>query len=228
MEKGFTEIGAIIVGAGSSQRMGKDKMSLTLAGKPLLAWSVDLCQSYRLLTKIVLVLNHMNIDLGHRLASERNWSKVIDICLGGKRRQDSVREGLKQLHKCDWIIIHDAARPFLTSSLLDDGLKSAEATGASAAAVPVKDTIKSSDNDRIVTRTLPRDQLWMIQTPQVFRYDIIKKAYDTVNNEVTDDASLVEQSGGKVKLYPGSYTNIKITTPEDLIVAEALVKGLAS
>jgi 2-C-methyl-D-erythritol 4-phosphate cytidylyltransferase len=228
MEKfAVTEIGVIVVGAGQSQRMGTDKMSLSLAGKPLLAWSVDVCQNYCMITKIVLVLSHSNIDLGHKLVSERNWAKVVSICLGGKRRQDSVREGLDKLHKCNWIIIHDAARPFLTSTLLDDGVKAAQETGAAIAAVPVKDTIKLSDSEGIIKETLPRERLWNIQTPQVFRFDVIKRAYDTINNDVTDDASLVEQSGGKVKLYQGSYGNIKITTLDDMIIAETLARGHA-
>jgi 2-C-methyl-D-erythritol 4-phosphate cytidylyltransferase len=219
------EIGALIVGAGQSERMGRDKMSLVLAGKPLLAWSVDTCQNYNLLTKIVIVLNDNNINFGRKLVSERAWSKVISLCLGGKRRQDSVREGLNALGKCDWIIIQDAARPFLTSDLLDNGLNAAKETGAAVAAVPVKDTIKQSDSNRVVQETLQRDRLWMIQTPQVFRFDIISKAYSCINNDATDDASLVEQSGGKIKLYQGSYGNIKITTPEDVIFAEALARG---
>jgi 2-C-methyl-D-erythritol 4-phosphate cytidylyltransferase len=219
------EIGAIIVGAGRSERMGTDKMSMMLAGKPLLTWAVDVCQNYIHITKIVIVLNPNNVNLGHKLVSERAWSKVISICIGGKRRQDSVREGLNRLGKCGWIIIHDAARPFLTSDLMDDGLNAAKMTGAAVAAVPVKDTIKQGDNNGIVQETLLRDRLWMIQTPQVFRFDIISKAYSCMNDNVTDDASLVEQSGGKVKLYQGSYGNIKITTPEDMIFAEALARG---
>jgi 2-C-methyl-D-erythritol 4-phosphate cytidylyltransferase len=221
------EIGVVIVGAGQSQRIGTDKMSLSIGGKPLLAWSVDVCQNYCPITKIALVLNHGNIYLGHKLVSERNWTKVISICLGGKRRQDSVKEGLNGLHNCDWIIIHDAARPFITNDLLNNGIMAAQETGAAIAAVRVKDTIKLSDNDGNVKETLPREKLWMIQTPQVFRFDIIKRAYDTINEDVTDDAALIEQSGGKVKLYQGSYKNIKITTSDDIILAETLAKGLA-
>ncbi len=221
----MVRIGAVIVGAGRSERMGADKVFTPLFGKPLLAWSVDVCQNYEPITQITIVLNENNLNTGQRLTAERGWTKVISVCLGGPRRQDSVSEGLKRLEGCKWIIVHDGARPFLTVDLLDAGLEAAKLTGAAAAAIPVKDTIKLSDNDGIVKETLQRSQLWTIQTPQVFRFDVIRKAYEQSNENVTDDASLVEMSGGQVKLYMGSYKNIKITTPEDLALAEVLARG---
>jgi 2-C-methyl-D-erythritol 4-phosphate cytidylyltransferase len=225
LHKATSKIGTIIVGAGRSERMGKDKMFLPLANKPLLAWSIDVCQSYQPLSKIVIVLNNTNMNPGQELVRKQNWSKVASVCLGGKRRQDSVREGLKRLKGCEWVIIHDGARPFITIDLIDAGLKSAIDTGAAVAAVPVKDTIKLSDSSGIVTETLQRNHLWTIQTPQIFQYDILAKAYENSDDDVTDDASLVEKSGGKVKLYMGSYRNIKITTPEDWELAEILARG---
>lgn len=223
----MAQIGAVIVGAGRSERMGADKMFLALAGKPLLEWSVDVCQSYQLLSQIAIVLSENNLDLGQKLVAERGWSKVVAVSLGGKRRQDSVRAGLVKLKGCEWVIIHDGARPFLTVELLDAGLAAAKGTGAAAAAVPVKDTIKLSDSNGMVRETLQRSQLWAIQTPQVFRFDIIMRAYEQNNDEdVTDDATLVERCGGKVKLYRGSYRNAKITTPEDLALAEVLAREL--
>ena len=221
----MAQVGVVIVGAGRSERMGADKMSLPLKGKPLLAWSVDVCQSCKLVSQIVIVLPENNLDFGGELVVERSWAKVIAVCSGGKRRQDSVREGLIRLKGCEWVIIHDGARPFLTVELLDAGLEAAKETGAAAAAVPVKDTIKVSDEEGVVRETLQRSQLWMIQTPQVFRLDVITKAYEQNNDDVTDDASLVERSGGKVKLYMSSYDNIKITTPEDMALAEVLARG---
>lgn len=225
MSREFNQTGAIIVGAGSSQRMGKDKMFLPLAGKPLLAWSVDVCQKYGPLKQISLVLNHNNLDSGQKLVDERGWSKVVELCLGGQQRQDSVLQGLNRLDGCEWIIIHDGARPFLTIDLLDNGLKAAQETGAAVAAVPVKDTIKLSNHNGTVKETLQRQQLWAVQTPQIFRFDIITKAYQQATDEVTDDASLVEKSGYKVKLYMGSYNNIKVTTPQDLALAEVIARG---
>jgi 2-C-methyl-D-erythritol 4-phosphate cytidylyltransferase len=214
--------GVVIVGAGSSQRMGRDKVFISLAGKPLLAWSVDACQSCKLVDQIAIVLNETKLDMGRKLAAERGWSKLVEICGGGKRRQDSVRQGLNELEDCDWIIIHDAARPFLTADLISDGLEAAQTTGAAVAAVPIKDTIKIGSSDMMVRKTLSREQLWAIQTPQIFRFDIIAEAHEQITEEVTDDAGMVEQLGRKVKLYMGSYNNIKITTPEDVALAELI------
>jgi len=218
----MTKTGAVIVGAGSSQRMGRDKVFMPLAGKPLLAWSVDVCQSCKLVYQIVIVLNETRLDLGRGLAKDRRWSKVVEICGGGRRRQDSVRQGLNELEDCDWVIIHDGARPFLTVDLIRDGLDAAQATGAAVAAVPIKDTVKLGGSDMIVSTTLNRQELWAVQTPQIFRFDIISEAHEQVTEEVTDDASMVEQTGHKVRLYMGSYNNIKITTPEDLSLAELI------
>ena len=195
-----------------------------MADKPLLAWSVDLCQSCELVDQIVIVLGERNLALGKELATNRGWSKVVKVCLGGRRRQDSVRLGLEQLKGCNTAIIHDGARPFLTHELISNGLKAVAKTGAASAAVPVKDTIKLSDAQMIVSETLDRKKLWAIQTPQVFSFDIITEAHAKVVEDVTDDASLVERLGHKVTLYRGSYHNIKVTTSEDWILAEAIAK----
>jgi len=222
MKSRMPKTGVVIVGAGSSQRMGRNKVFISLAGKPLLAWSVDFCQSCKLVDQIAIVLNETKLDLGRKLAAERGWSKVLEICAGGKRRQDSVRQGLNELEDCDWVVIHDSARPFLTTDLIRDGLEAAQATGAAVAAVPIKDTVKLGGGDMMVSKTLNRQELWAIQTPQIFRFDIIAEAHEQITDDVTDDASMVEQLGRKVKLYMGSYNNIKITTPEDLALAELI------
>jgi 2-C-methyl-D-erythritol 4-phosphate cytidylyltransferase len=204
--------------------MGTDKVFMPLAGKPLLAWSVAVCQSCELIDQIVIVVNESKLDLGRKLVAERGWSKVVEVCPGGSRRQDSVRQGLNELEDCDWVMIHDGARPFLTVDLIRDGLEAVQATGAAVAAVPVKDTIKLGGRDLTVRETLNRQELWAVQTPQVFGFDIITKAHEQITGEVTDDASMVEQLGYKVKLYMGSYYNIKITTPEDLALAEVIAR----
>jgi 2-C-methyl-D-erythritol 4-phosphate cytidylyltransferase len=189
-----------------------------------LARVLDTFQKCKKIDEIVVVMGTKNIEACRRLVKAEGWSKVKDIVLGGKRRQDSVAEGLKYVKDADWVVIHDGARPLVTIDLIERGLAAAQATGAAAAAVPVTDTIKETQKDEIVRRTLPRQNLRAIQTPQVFRGDIIKKAYEHAIGDVTDDATLVEKAGYKVKLYMGSYDNIKITTPDDLAVAEALVK----
>jgi len=156
------------------------------------------------------------------LVAEQGWSMPVAVWAGGRRRRDSVAAGLGQLNHCDWVIIHDGARPLVTADLISQGLEAARETGAAIAAVPVTDTIKVVGSDRIIQQTVPRHNLWAAQTPQVFRYDIIAEAYHQTKGEVTDDASLVEQLGYRVRLYMGAYDNIKITTPDDLVLAEVL------
>jgi 2-C-methyl-D-erythritol 4-phosphate cytidylyltransferase len=215
--------GAVIVAAGSSRRMGGvDKMFALLGGEPVLVRVVDVFQECEAVDQVVVVMNESSFKQGQELISERRWPKVTDVCAGGARRQDSVLAGLNRLGGCDWAVIHDGARPLVTAVLIERGLEAAKETGAAIAAVPVTDTIKVAGDDRIVNQTLSRQNLWAVQTPQVFSLDIITGAYKRAIGNVTDDASLVEQAGCKVKLYMGSYDNIKITTPDDLVSAEVL------
>ena len=216
------KVGVVIAAGGSSQRMGEDKLFASLGGKPLLTRTTRPFQECRLVDQIVVVVGGEREERCRRLVTGKEWSKVTDVCLGGERRQDSVAAGLKRLDKCDWVVIHDGARPLLTVDLIERGLEVAKETGAAVAAIPVKDTIKVAGEDRIVHQTPPRQNLWAIQTPQVFSVGIITEAYSRANDEVTDDASLVERLGYKVKLYMGSYDNIKVTTPDDLALAEIL------
>lgn len=216
-------VGAVIVAAGSSQRMGGvDKVFALLGGKPILTRVIDTFQRCNLVDQIVIVLSETNLERGRQLVSEQGWTKVTDVCAGGRRRQDSVVAGLNRLDRCDWVVIHDGARPLVIVELIEKGLEAAEETGAAVAAVPVTDTIKVLGDDGIVLQTPPRQNLRAIQTPQVFRISIITEAYHKANGDVTDDAMSVEQLGFKVKLYMSSYVNIKITTPDDLLLAEAL------
>jgi 2-C-methyl-D-erythritol 4-phosphate cytidylyltransferase len=217
------KVGAVIVAAGSSQRMGGvDKVFALLGGKPVLARVIDAFEECKPIDQIVVALSKPNIERCRQLVAEQRWSKVTDVCAGGRRRQDSVVAGLSRLIHCHWVVIHDGARPLLTEDLISRGLTEAEETGAAAAAVPVTDTIKVAGDDRLVQQTPPRHNLWAVQTPQVFRFDIIAEAYHRAKQEVTDDATLVEQLGCRVKLYMGSYDNIKVTTPSDLVLAEVL------
>jgi 2-C-methyl-D-erythritol 4-phosphate cytidylyltransferase len=217
------KVSAIVVAAGDSQRMGGvDKLFAPLGGQPVLAHVLDAFQNCKKVDQIVLVMSAKNIDEGRRIIALGHWTKVNDIRLGGKRRQDSVAEGLRSIKETEWIIIHDGARPFVTIDLIERGLDAAKETGAAVAAVPVTDTIKFVKDSEIVRQTLPRENLRAVQTPQVFRADIIKNTYKFAAGNVTDDAALVEKAGYKVKLYLGAYDNIKITTPEDLAIAGAL------
>jgi len=219
------KIGAIVAAAGTGRRMGgTDKTFASLAGKPLLAYTVDVFQRCPLIDQIVIVLPKDRLDLGWQLAKRNQWSKVTEICPGGSRRQDSVKEGLQRLADCHWIVIHDGARPCLSQELIEKGLKEARQSGVAVPALPVTDTIKVVSTDSFVVETPLRQRLWSVQTPQVFRYDIINEAYRKVRGDVTDDAALVENLGYKVKVYSGSDTNIKVTKPEDLYLAEAIIR----
>jgi len=217
-------LGAVIVAGGTSRRMkGPNKLFTSLRGKPVVAWSVDTCHRFSLVQQIVLVLNDKDFARGQILRRQRDWLKVT-VCSGGARRQDSVKEGLRQLDDCDWVMIHDGSRPFLTPDLIEDGLNILGETGAAVAAVPVKDTIKLSDSRSLIRETIERSQLWAAQTPQIFSFDIITRAYGNLTAEITDDSAAVEQLGYKVKLYMGDYRNIKITTPEDLKLARIIAR----
>ena len=212
----------VIVAAGTSRRMvGINKLFASLAGKPVLAWSVDACHRYDFVQQIVLVLNDKDLARGQKLRKQRDWVKVI-LCPGGARRQDSVKAGLGELKDCDWVMIHDGARPFLTPDLIEDGLNTVGETGAAVAAVPVKDTIKLADRRSLIKETLKRERLWAAQTPQIFSFDMITRAYEKLTTEVTDDSAAVERLGYKVKLYMGDYENIKVTTPEDFALARII------
>jgi 2-C-methyl-D-erythritol 4-phosphate cytidylyltransferase len=217
-------VAAVVVSAGTGQRLGADKTFLDLGGKPVIAWSLDILQGSGAINSIVLVLHKNSLDRGKKLVTERGWSKVIAVCEGGRLRQDSVRNGLERVKHSQYVLVHDGARPFLTNKLIDDGIEAVRQTGAAVAAVPVKDTVKEVDEAGLVTKTPERGVLRMVQTPQVFRLDILREAYESIKGEYTDDSAIVEQAGYKVKLYFGDYGNIKITTREDLVFAEMIAK----
>jgi 2-C-methyl-D-erythritol 4-phosphate cytidylyltransferase len=205
--------------------MGSDKIFALLAGKPVIAWSLDVLQGCPAIDEIILVLHKDKVETGKKMVAERGLTRVTAICEGGRLRQDSVKKGLEQVQGCRWVLVHDGARPFLTNKLIDDGIEAARQTGAAVAAVPVKDTVKEVDGEELVTRTLERGLLRVVQTPQVFRADILKEAYLALDGEFTDDAAVVERAGYQVKLYPGDYRNIKITTLQDLLLAEMTARS---
>ena len=219
-------VGAVVVAAGGSRRMGgTDKLFAPLMGRPLIAYSLDTLNGAPEVDAIILVLSRGNLEEGRRLARSGAWAKVADICVGGARRQDSVRHGVDRLPDAGWVIVHDGARPFIEGGMIARGLAEARSTGAAVAAVPVNDTIKSADTDQIVNQTIPRDGLWAVQTPQVFRRDLLMDAHRQVQDDVTDDAAMVERAGGRVRLFMGSYHNLKITTPDDMLLAEGILRA---
>lgn len=218
-------VGVIIAAAGRSERMqGVDKIFTLLGNRPVLARTIYPFECNPLIDRIVIVLNSERLAAGQRLADYEQWRKVTDIIPGGDRRQDSVMKALDRLENdVKWVVIHDGARPLVRLAQIDEGIAASQETGAAVCAVPVTDTIKEVSESGFVERTLPREKLFAVQTPQVFSYDIIRRAYNaSAETSVTDDASLVENLGIKVKLFPGSHGNIKITTLESLTTAEML------
>jgi 2-C-methyl-D-erythritol 4-phosphate cytidylyltransferase len=212
---------AVIVSAGNSRRMqGIDKLWYPLAGRITIARTIDIFQHSPLINEIVIVTNPEHITDLHNLNQQEDWHKIVAIVAGGARRQDSVRLGLDALaerHTTNqWVMIHDGARPFVTPTILQAGLDAVQTHQATIAAVQVKDTIKQVHNHTI-TATPKRTQL--------FSFPLIHQAHHhpIAQTDVTDDASLLEQLGHTVTIFPGSYTNIKITTQEDLLFAEALL-----
>jgi 2-C-methyl-D-erythritol 4-phosphate cytidylyltransferase len=219
-------VGAVIVAAGRGRRMaGVDKLLAPLAGRPLLVHTLAAFQECEAVQRVVLVMAADRLEEGRELVRAHGFDKVAAVCAGGERRQDSVRAGLEALGPCEWVAVHDGARPLVTARLIEEGLAAARETGAAICAVPVSDTIKEVTASGEVERTVERKGLWLVQTPQVFRYDLLLEAHRAARIEATDDAALVEAMGGRVRVYMGSPRNIKVTTPEDLALAEALVTG---
>ena len=217
-------LGVIIVAAGSSTRMGGgDKQFADLNGEPVLGHSLRVFARCRHVAGIALVLSSDNQDRGRRLVSVAGLDDLVICVQGGERRQDSARIGLGALKssvaETEFIAVHDGARPFVDDSMIERGLATARVTGAAVAGVAVKDTIKACGPNRVVTKTLDRRGLWAIQTPQIFRTGVLSAAYETVTAEVTDDAAMVELGGGLVAVFDGHPENIKITTPDDLLLA---------
>lgn len=205
-----------------------DKTFASVLGIPLIAHTLSHFESCSLINEIVLVLSQENLDQGRAIVQERNYSKVSLVCAGGKRRQDSVRNGLEALRACQWVMVHDGARPCLDQSLLQRGMAVARETGAAVAGMPVTDTIKIVSAEHLVTGTPRRETLWAAQTPQIFRYDLLVKAHQRCTETMTDDAAMVESLGHPVKMFPGSYENLKVTTPEDLVFIETLLCNISA
>jgi 2-C-methyl-D-erythritol 4-phosphate cytidylyltransferase len=221
-------VGAIIVSAGASTRMaGVNKTLVELGGMPLIARTVEVFERCDAVGFVVLVVARLDLSVIAALAREYQWKKVLQVRIGEQRRQDSVRIGLGALPECDWVVIHDGARPLVTSMLIEKGILTALAAGASAAAVPVVDTIKVVTNDGRVVETVDRGTIAAIQTPQVFRRDLLQAAHNEIMDEVTDDSSMLERQGIPVEVFQGDRTNIKVTTPEDLLIAEVLLGARA-
>ena len=221
------KVGAIIPAAGSGKRIGTStpKQFLEIQGKPLLQHTLDVFASCRLIDYVVLVMPCADVD-----AMGKDWLNsyeiVRDVVAGGDRRQDSVYNGFNSLAKTtDIVVVHDGVRPFTTPQMITTTVEEAQQHGAAITAIPVSDTIKQAA-DGFVKQTVSRDELWRVQTPQAFQYVLLQRAFKKAKEDSyygTDEGSLVEYLGERVKVVPGSELNIKITTKEDLVLGESLL-----
>ena len=223
---------AIVLAAGKGRRLNSavQKQYLPIGGKPVLFYSLQAFEQCTFIEEIVLVTGAGEESYcKENIIEPYHFQKVKKIVCGGRERYDSVYAGIQAVGACDYVFIHDGARPFLTQEILERGKRAAEQYGSCAVGMPVKDTIKIADETGFAICTPPREKLWMIQTPQIFEYGLIREAYEKLmssgRRDITDDAMAVEtMMGKKVKLVEGSYQNIKITTPEDLRIAEIFSK----
>ncbi len=217
----------IIVAGGSGSRMNMNinKQFIKINEKEVIAHTIDKFYKNEYIDEIILVVKEDEIDYFNKNIINKYGYKNIKIALGGKERQDSVYNGLKIVDKnCDMVLVHDGARPFVSKEIIKKAVT--ETKKASVIGVRVKDTIKVVNNNEIIS-TPNRNTLWAIQTPQTFKYDLLKIAYEKAYEENfygTDDSSLVENLGEKVNIIEGSYENIKITTKEDLNMAYQIIK----
>ena len=220
---------AIVPAAGTGERFGgaKPKPLTDLGGKPVIVRTLEVFEHCGPVEGVVLVVHQDWLKDYKGLVAAHRLKKVKAVVAGGETRTQSVRSGLLALGvDADVVMVHDGVRPLVTPGIITAGIDAVKTTGAAIAAVPVKPTIKVIDpKTKTVTETLDRELLREVQTPQVFDRKILEKAYSQDRDGATDDAALVERSGVKVSVFMGSYANVKITTPEDLVVARALLKS---
>lgn len=226
-------VSAIIAAAGMSNRMGSkiNKQFIAIGNKPILVHTLEKFEQCKYIDEIILVSKEEEVEYCRKeIVRKYGFKKVTNIIRGGKERQDSIYNGLLALNEnTDIVLTHDGARPFVKVEHIEDGIKGVVEHGACVIGVPVKDTIKVVGDSEIVHHTPKRSLLWAAQTPQCFWTHLIMKGYEHAMNEGivgTDDSSLVERIGHDIKMIMGSYDNIKITTPEDLIIAESLLKDM--
>ncbi|HWR59355.1 MAG TPA: 2-C-methyl-D-erythritol 4-phosphate cytidylyltransferase [Thermodesulfovibrionales bacterium] len=220
---------AVVPAAGLGKRFGqeKNKPFYPLLDKPLVVWALEIFQKISEIKEVIPVLKEADMEMGVEIFERYKLSKIRKIAPGGKERQDSVYSGLRAMEgKVDIVLIHDGARPLVDAGIVKKALSNISGVEGVVVGVPVSDTIKEV-REGLVKRTLQRESIWAVQTPQLFRYDSILKAYDKAMQEnfySTDDSALLERFGGKVKMVMGSYSNIKITSPEDFLSAELLLR----
>ncbi|MBD8070977.1 2-C-methyl-D-erythritol 4-phosphate cytidylyltransferase [Bacillus sp. PS06] len=218
----------IILAAGQGKRMnaGKNKQFVTIKSIPLIIHTLRVFEEDDQCAGIILVINPIESEQINELLKKYEIKKVKRIVFGGKERQDSVYNGLKAIGNTEIVLVHDGARPFVRIPTIHQLIEQAKSSSGAILAVPVKDTIKQVDDQLAVKNTIDRTNVWSIQTPQAFQVDILIDAHQKAREEGflgTDDASLVERLGKNVYIVESDYKNIKLTTPEDLLFAEAIL-----
>lgn len=225
----FSPVAAIIVAAGNSSRMGQNKQFISLLGIPVIARTLLAFETCAKVRDIVVVTREDCIADLERICDEYNITKLTAIVKGGETRQESVENGIKATSlDISYYAIHDGARPLVTPHDISECIEDARVHGAAALGVFVKDTIKRVNIEKRILETPNREYLMAVQTPQIFEADIYKKALAKAKEDelaVTDDCAIVENAGYGVFIHQGSYENIKVTTPEDVTIAEAILKG---
>lgn len=222
---------AIVLAAGQGKRMNStvQKQFLEIKGYPVLYYSLKCFQESDLIQDAILVTGKESIAYcKEEIVEKYGFTKVSKVIEGGKERYDSVYAGLLACEPCDYVFIHDGARPFITEEILERGMEGVQKTGACVIGMRSKDTVKIADAEGYVLETPNRKSVWTIQTPQIFEYNLICDAHESIRKKVmtgiTDDAMIIEEeTGTKIVLAEGSYKNIKITTPEDLMIANAFL-----
>jgi len=223
---------AIIVAAGKGERFNKDrhKQFYPLRGKPILWWTVRRFEECRVIDKIIVVIPQGMKDYAEKIALFFECEKIKELVEGGEEREDSVFQGLKTVEEdTDIVVIHDGVRPLISHHLIEKVIQETEKEGAVSLGIPVKETIKRVNKDNIVVKTIERENLYSIQTPQGFKRDIIWEAHmkkGDSKKKTDDDALLVERLGKRVRIIPGDERNIKITTQQDLKLAEFFLKEI--
>jgi 2-C-methyl-D-erythritol 4-phosphate cytidylyltransferase len=224
---------AILLAGGDGKRMGSstNKPFLLLDNKPILVHSLQVFEECRPVDGVYLVVNQRDLPLiQEEILEAYRFGKIVKLVIGGRLRQDSVKNGLEAIEEpCDVVVVHDAARPFVSPAFIEKSISLMEMFDAIIPALPVKDTIKVISKEGFVSKTLERDGLWKVQTPQTFKYDLIMKAYkEGMAKKLLgyDDAAFVEYLGKRVKVVEGSPYNIKITAPEDLVIAKGILSQL--
>ena len=221
---------AVILASGNAVRMsGIDKMIGLVAGKPLVSFSIEAFLNFKTFDQIYVTVNDSNEAVIKEIV--RGYSSIdndIVVIPGGIRRQDSVKNALDMILDANIVAVHDGARPLLTEKIILEGLELAIKYDSAIPVVPIEDTIKEITPDFEITRTLERSKIYRSQTPQFFNFEMLYRAHKKIDEDMTDDAAMVEKIGHSLRAYLGDRKNLKITVPEDILVAEAYLGGRAS